>query len=130
MSCDEAERALNARLDGQPFDAAALETHLAACGACRSATEELDEIRALFRRARAEWRPSRELKPRLPLPWRRWAAAAAILFIPLAGWAFTVVRPEPAEIDVSTIVSSNGESRQPWNARDVLGTVFLTEDQP
>lgn len=129
MSCDDAERALNARLDGRDFDAAALEGHLATCPSCRAAAEDLDEMHALFDRARSEWRPGRSLQPSLSHPWRRWAAAAALLFLPLAGWAFAVSRPPQADIDMAPFVL-NGTQPPPTDARDVLGSAFLMEEQP
>jgi hypothetical protein len=127
MHCDDAARALYA---GET--AAGLEIHLSACDECRLLAQDLGGLNRAFAQARADWKPSRAFKIVLPpsVNWRRLAAAACLLLLPLAGAAWTSLRPEaaPAQADLGAILQPSATPAP--TDRQILATLFLPEEQP
>ena len=126
MRCDDASRALYA---GE--SAPDLEIHLSACDECRLLAQDLAGLSKAFTRARAEWVPSPAFRVVVPsVNWRRLAAAACLLLLPLAGAAAMSLRAAPVEParDLGAIF----EPSTPANPTDrqILATLFLQEDQP
>lgn len=124
MHCDDAARALYA--GENPPD---LEVHLSACDECRLLSEDLAQMNGAFALARARWAPSPAFRVNLPLaPWRRLAIAAALLVIPLAGWAtFSVLSVRPS-YDVVSVLEPAAVASEPTD-RELLGALFLGEGQ-
>jgi hypothetical protein len=124
MHCDEAARRLYA---GE--SAPELEIHCSACEECRLIAEDLAGLGRAFARARAEWAPPAGFRVRLPAaPWRRLAAAACLLVLPLAAWAALSLRaPEPG-YDLSILLDAR--TPQAPSDRQILATLFLEESQP
>jgi hypothetical protein len=125
MRCEDASRALYAGETGPE-----LEIHLSACDECRLLAEDLAEMQKAFARARAEWAPSPAFRVRLPeIPWKRLAVAAAILVLPLFGWAANSFRtPEPS-YGVGAILQPRPPSPPPSD-REILATIFPEVMQP
>ncbi len=126
MRCDDASRALYAG-ESSPE----LEIHLSACDECRLIERDLAGLNTAFARARAAWAPSPAFRVVLPsVDWRRLAAAACLLLLPLAGVAGMSLRaaaPEPAR-DLGAILEPAAPA-QPTD-RQILATLFLPEDTP
>jgi hypothetical protein len=126
MRCDDASRALYAG-ESSPD----LEIHLSACDECRLLAQDLAGLSRGFARARAEWVPSPAFRVVVPsVNWRRLAAAACLLLLPLAGAAalsLRAARVEPAR-DLSAILEP-ATPAEPTD-RQILATLFLQEDQP
>lgn len=121
MRCDEAAAALAAG-EAPP----GLDIHLSACDDCRALARDFAGLRKSFARAREEWTPSPAFRIVLPsVPWRRLAAAACLLLLPLAGAAAASLRaPEPAA-DVAVLLDA---PRVPVpTGRQLLATLFLEE---
>ena len=126
MHCDDAARALYA---GETSPG--LEIHLSACDECRLLSQDLAGLNRAFARARTEWVPSAPLKlPAPPVNWRRLAAAACLLLLPLAGAAAMSLRTEAAvsKPDLGAIL--NPAAPPAPTDREILATLFLSEDQP
>ena len=126
MRCDDASRALYA---GE--SAPDLEIHLSACDECRLLAQDLAGLSKAFTRARAEWVPSPAFRVVVPsVNWRRLAAAACLLLLPLAGAAAMSLRSAPVEParDLSAIFEPSAPA-DPTD-RQILATLFLQEDQP
>lgn len=126
MHCDDAARALYA---GETSPG--LEIHLSACDECRLLSQDLAGLNRAFARARSEWAPASPLRlPAPPVNWRRLAAAACLLLLPLAGAAWMSVRPEApaARIDLGAIL--NPTTPPAPTDRQILATLFLSEEQP
>jgi hypothetical protein len=126
MRCDDASRALYAG-ESSPD----LEIHLSACDECRLLAQDLAGLSKAFTRARAEWVPSPAFRVVVPsVNWRRLAAAACLLLLPLAGAAAMSLRPAPAEPprDLGVILEPSPLA-EPTD-RQILATLFLQEDQP
>ncbi len=125
MRCEDASRALYAGETGPE-----LEIHLSACDECRLLAEDLSQIRQAFARARQEWAPSPAFKVCLPAtPWKKLAIAAAILILPLFGWAASSFRtPEPS-YSLSGILQPRPPSPPPSD-REILATIFPEVTQP
>lgn len=126
MHCDDATRRLYA---GE--SAAELDIHLSACDDCRLLAQDLAGLNRAFGKAREAWTPSPSFRVVLPsVNWRRWAAAACLLLLPLAGAAAWSLRPETAapRRDLSVILAP--AAPQPATDRQILATLFLTEEQP
>jgi len=124
MHCDDAARALYA--GENPPD---LDVHLSACDECRLLSEDLAQMNGAFALARTRWAPSPAFHVTLPLaPWRRLAIAAALLVIPLAGWAaFSVLSVRP-NYDVASVLEPTAATSAPTD-RELLGALFLGEGQ-
>jgi hypothetical protein len=126
MRCDDASRALYA--GGSSPD---LEIHLSACDECRLLAQDLAGLSKAFTRARAEWVPSPAFRVVVPsVNWRRLAAAACLLLLPLAGAAAMSLRAAPAEPprDLGAILEPSVPA-EPTD-RQILATLFLQEDRP
>ncbi|HEX7902149.1 MAG TPA: hypothetical protein VF950_30600 [Planctomycetota bacterium] len=126
MRCDDASRALYA---GE--SAPDLEIHLSACDECRLLAQDLAGLSKGFARARAAWVPSSAFRVVVPsVNWRRLAAAACLLLLPLAGAAAMSLRAATAEAarDLSAILEPSTPA-DPTD-RQILATLFLQEDQP
>jgi hypothetical protein len=127
MRCDEAERALYA---GEAVPE--LEIHLSACDECRLLAQDLAGLKRAFARAKSEWAPSPAF--RVPLPavdWRRLAAAACLLLLPLAGAAGLSLRSAAsagAAANLSVILEPAAPPTP--SDREILATLLLSEDQP
>ena len=126
MRCDDASRALYA---GE--SAPDLEIHLSACDECRLLAQDLAGLSKAFTRARAAWVPSPAFRVVVPsVNWRRLAAAACLLLLPLAGAAAMSLRAAPAGTprDLGAIFEPAAPA-DPTD-RQILATLFLQEDQP
>ena len=126
MRCDDASRALYA---GE--SAPDLEIHLSACDECRLLAQDLAGLSKGFARARAAWVPSPAFRVVVPsVNWRRLAAAACLLLLPLAGAAAMSLRSVPtgAARDLGAIFEPPAPA-DPTD-RQILATLFLQEDQP
>ena len=126
MRCDDASRALYA---GE--SAPDLEIHLSACDECRLLAQDLAGLSKAFTRARAEWVPSPAFRVVVPsVNWRRLAAAACLLLLPLAGAAAMSLRSAPVgpARDLGAIFEPPA-SAEPTD-RQILATLFLQEEQP
>ena len=124
MHCEDAARALYAGENPSELD-----LHLSACDECRLLSEDLAQMNGAFARARAEWAPSPAFRVELPLaPWRRLAIAAALLLVPLAGWAALSIQAPKPDYDVSALLEPRA-TRAPSD-RELQGSLFLEETQP
>jgi hypothetical protein len=123
MRCDEAARALAA---GEAPEG--LEIHLSACDDCRALARDTAGLRKAFARAREEWKPSPSFRVVLPSAnWRRLAAAACLLLLPLAAAAVRSLRaPESPSVDVASLLDASSVPAAPTD-RQLLATLFLEE---
>ena len=121
MRCDEAAAALAA---GEAPEG--LDIHLSACDDCRALARDFAGLQKAFARAREEWTPSPAFRIVLPsVPWRRLAAAACLLLLPLAGAAAFSLRAQEAEVDVAALLDEPRVSVP--TDRQLLATLFLEE---
>lgn len=119
MRCEEAARLLYTGTTSPD-----LEIHLSACEECRRIAEDLAEIREAFALARAEWAPSPGFRVPLPAaPWKRLAAAAGLLLIPLFAWASLSGRPAEPDRDLGAILEPRPPAPIPSD-REILATIF------
>lgn len=122
MHCEEAAHRLYQGRRGPE-----LELHLSACEECRLLAEDLEGLAGAFARARAAWAPPASFRVRLPLaPWRRLAAAACLLLVPLAAWALASLEPAPPPYDLRAVLEPPSPSAPPSD-RHLLATLFLQE---
>lgn len=127
MRCDDASRALYAG-ESSPE----VEIHLSACDECRLLERDLAGLSRAFSRARAEWAPSAAFRVDLPsVNWRKLAVAACLLLLPLAGLAGMSLRAAPPAAPAADLrsVLEPAAPAQPTD-REILATLFLSEDQP
>jgi len=127
MRCDDAARALYA---GESVPE--LEIHLSACDECRLLAQDLAGLNRAFARARSEWAPSPAFKVRLPaVDWRRLAAAACLLLLPLAGAAGMSLRSQ-ASVSAPANLGAILEPAAPPTPsdREILASLLLSEDRP
>ncbi len=126
MRCEDAAAILARGEERTPE----LELHLSACDECRMVAEDFAGLARAFARARAEWAPSSGFRVALPsAPWRKLAIAACFLVLPLAGWAWTSVRPPAPERDLGALLEPPPPAPLPSDPQ-ILATLFLEETRP
>jgi predicted anti-sigma-YlaC factor YlaD len=123
MRCDEAAAALAAGESPEGLD-----IHLSACDECRALARDFAGLQRSFARAREEWKPSPAFRVVLPSAnWRRLAAAACFLLLPLAAAAARSLRaPETPAVDVASLLDAPAVPSVPTD-RQLLATLFLEE---
>ena len=123
MRCDEASAALAAGETPEGLD-----IHLSACDECRALARDFAGLQKAFARARDEWKPSPAFRVVLPsAPWRRLAAAACLLLLPLAGAAAASLRaPQAPSADLAVLLDAPSVPSVPTD-RQLLATLFLEE---
>ncbi len=138
MTCTDAQRLLDAYLDGE-LDLVhhlAVEDHVRACVSCSGRIQGYREVRRVLGAESLYSRAPTPLEHRVRLTvrdakrsrrlaalasWRSLATAAALLLVAALGWRLTELRPRPADDDLlmRELVASHVRSLMPGHLTDV-----------
>ncbi len=110
-------------------EAARVHKHIEECPQCRATVEALKQSLGT---AQAIWRdnacPASRART-LPLPWRRYAAAAAAVLLAAGALMYRPAR-QPARADAPTLAEIEDRMTQSATAARLLATVDQLESQP